>query len=56
MLREQAAIMRRLADSFDVPAIRAALLDLAQRCEEMAVEMAAEISRLRTPTKGPPSA
>jgi hypothetical protein len=56
MLREQAAIMRRLAESFDIPAIKAELLELARRCDELAAELAAEISRLPTPKKAPPSA
>jgi hypothetical protein len=35
-LREQAAILRMLANSFDIPNIRDKLLDLAERCEVQA--------------------
>jgi hypothetical protein len=43
-LKEQAAILRRLAESFDVPALKNDLLKLAQRCEEMAAEVATQLS------------
>ena len=36
MLREQAFVLRRLAGSFDIEAIRNQLLDLAMRCDALA--------------------
>jgi hypothetical protein len=41
-LREQTALLRTLAASFDIPNIRAQLLDLATRCEALAAEIEAE--------------
>ena len=49
MLREQAAILRRLAESFDIPALKADLLRLADRCEELAADVADEVSGTRRP-------
>ena len=42
-LREQSAILRTLAESFDEPTIRADLLALAQRCERLAEVVIAKI-------------
>ena len=36
ILREQALVLRTLARSFDIPAIRDRLLELADRCDELA--------------------
>ena len=36
ILREQALVLRTLAGSFDIPAIRDRLLELADRCDELA--------------------
>lgn len=53
-LREQASIMRTLAKSFDSPALRAELLVIAQRCEELADEAARQISvRQSQPIRDP---
>jgi hypothetical protein len=46
-LREQASIIRSLAQSFDQPVVRADLLILAMRCEEMAEEAESEITERR---------
>jgi hypothetical protein len=35
-LREQAQLLRSLADGFDIPTIRDQLLDLAARCDALA--------------------
>ena len=35
-LREQASVLRALARSFDIPAMRDQLLDIAARCEALA--------------------
>jgi len=40
MLREQASILRALAGSFDIPLIRDRLLELAERCDELASSIA----------------
>ncbi|MGH7125582.1 MAG: hypothetical protein ACREFI_14500 [Stellaceae bacterium] len=42
MLREQASVLRALADSFDVATIRHQLLDLAARCDELARSIEAD--------------
>jgi hypothetical protein len=39
MLREQAAILRSLAATVEIPKIRAELLDLAARCDVLAKEL-----------------
>ena len=46
-LRERASIIRSLAQSFDQPVVRADLLLLAMRCEEMAEEAESEITERR---------
>ena len=46
-LRQQASILRSLAKSFDAPLLRADLLVLAKRCEELADEAVREISERR---------
>ncbi len=46
-LREQAAILRALANSFDEQSIREQLLDLAARCDEMAKALEANPPDLR---------
>jgi hypothetical protein len=35
-LREQASVLRALARSFDIPAMRDQLLDIAARCDALA--------------------
>jgi hypothetical protein len=57
VLREQAGVLRTLAASFDMPQIKQDLLNLAERCEHMAEQIAREISsRLAQPMSGrPPS-
>ena len=42
-LREQASILRAVAITFDDEVIRADLLKLAERCEELAARMAVAI-------------
>ncbi len=44
-LREQASILRALSATFDDAVIRADLLGLAERCEDLAARMAAAIQR-----------
>jgi len=44
-LREQASVLRALAASFDDASIRADLVRLAERCEELAARMAAAIQQ-----------
>ena len=44
VLREQAALMRRLAESFEAPQVRQELLDLAEKCEALAVRVARELA------------
>jgi hypothetical protein len=39
MLREQASILRTLAASVDVRAIQDRILEIAQRCDELATSM-----------------
>jgi hypothetical protein len=39
MLRQQAAILRTLASSFDIERIRDQLLDIAARCDELATTL-----------------
>lgn len=39
MLREQAAILRSLAATADIPKIRQELLNLAARCDDLAKEL-----------------
>jgi len=46
-LREQASTIRSLAKSFDRPVVRADLLLLALRCEEMVEEAEREITERR---------
>ncbi len=41
VLREQVAVLRALADSFNAADIRDQLLDLAMRCDDMAKALAA---------------
>ena len=41
-LREQAKILRTLADSFDIPSIRDELVDLAKSCEALAATIEVE--------------
>ena len=43
VLREQAALMRRLAEGFDGPQIRQDLLNLAEKCEALAARVAGEL-------------
>ncbi|HLI10543.1 MAG TPA: hypothetical protein VKY65_02995 [Alphaproteobacteria bacterium] len=44
-LREQAEIMRGLAETFDMPAIKEKLLALAAQCEALANDLEAEAAR-----------
>jgi len=56
ILKEQAAVLRSLAASFDDPTIRADLLNLADRCEQMAAAAARFISdRMQQPINQKPS-
>jgi hypothetical protein len=56
VLREQAGVLRTLAASFDMPQIKLDLLNLAERCEQMAEKVAREISvRPAQPISGRPS-
>lgn len=51
-LRSQAEVLRRLADSFDIPDLRQDVLAIAFRCEELAAEILrqeAEAQRAATP-------
>ena len=41
-LREQASVLRALARSFDIAPIQNQLLDLAERCEELAYSLEAD--------------
>lgn len=41
-LRSQAEVLRRLAESFDVPDLRRDVLAIAVRCEELAAEILRE--------------
>lgn len=41
-LQSQAEILRRLAESFDVPGLRQDVLAVAARCEEMASDIRRE--------------
>ena len=41
-LRSQAEVLRRLAESFDVPDLRRDVLAIAARCEELASEILCE--------------
>jgi hypothetical protein len=43
VLREQAALMRRLAESFDGEQIRQDLLNLAEKCEALAASVARKL-------------
>ena len=53
-LREQAAILRKLAESFDDATMRADLLGLAERCEQLAQVAATKLTEQAT--KSSPSA
>jgi hypothetical protein len=44
ILKEQAVVLRTLAESFDVPSIKEDLLNLAERCDRLAINMARQIS------------
>ncbi len=39
-LREQANLLRRLAESFEMPQIKEDLLNLAERCDQLAASVA----------------
>ena len=39
LLRSQAEVLRRLAESFDIPDLRRDVLALAVRCEELAAQV-----------------
>jgi len=55
LLREQAAQLRSLVDSFSLPQIKEELLFLAERCDRLAAIMAREISDRRAqPISGKP--
>ena len=55
MLREQAALLRTLAGSFDIRILRDRLLDIAAQCEELAkrIEENPQAAGL-TPPDAPP--
>ena len=50
MLREQAAVLRALARSFDIQTIRDELLDIAAFCEEIAKLADSPVQRLHADT------
>ena len=43
-LKEQADLLRRLADSFEMPRIKEDLLNLAERCDQLAAKAARELA------------
>jgi hypothetical protein len=53
ILREQASVLRLLAGSFDVPAMRDQLLDIAARCEALARTIEQSASGKPRPTFTP---
>lgn len=56
-LREQARVLRTLAASFDVPQIKEDLLELAERCDQLAVGIGHYIAeRMAQPISGGPPA
>jgi hypothetical protein len=54
-LREQASILRKLAESFDDQVIRGDLVRLAERCEDLANKIAVALQREASrPRSDPP--
>ena len=52
-VKEQAAALRSLAESFDLPQIKEELLFLAERCDRLAVLITRELwERMRQPIGG----
>ena len=51
VLREQAQLLRNLAESFEMPEIRQDLFRLADRCEQLAAKLTRELAerRIRPP-------
>ena len=47
-LREQANLMRRLAESFDIPQIKEELQRLAERCDQLAAKVTREVAEQRS--------
>ena len=52
VLREQAQLLRKLAESFEMPEIRQDLFNLAERCEQLAAKLARELGEGRTRPTG----
>jgi hypothetical protein len=53
VLREQAELLRKLAESFELPEIRQDLFNLADRCEQLAASVSHELAQRREhPTTG----
>jgi len=48
ILRDQANLLRRLADSFEVPQIKEDLLNLAARCDQLAANVARALAEERS--------
>ncbi len=46
-LRDQANLLRRLAESFELPQIKEDLLNLAARCDELAANVARALAEER---------
>jgi len=53
-LREQASVLRKLAESFDDEVIRSDLVRLAERCEDLATKIAAALKRETSRPKSDP--
>jgi hypothetical protein len=47
VLREQAQLLRKLAESFEMPEIRQDLSKLADRCEQLAAKLTRELGERR---------
>lgn len=54
VLREQAQLLRNLAESFEIPEIRQDLFNLADRCERLAATVERELAERRPRTTGDP--
>ena len=52
LLREQAQLLRKLAESFEMPEIRQDLFNLADRCEQLAAKLARELAERRIRSTG----
>ena len=52
VLREQAQLLRNLAESFEVPEIRQDLFNLADRCERLAATVERKLAERRPRSTG----